>query len=316
MSGAGEDRRELLTGAIRQLRAARAHMEEAERARREPVAVIGAGVRLPGGVEDLDAFWKLLEDGTDAVTARVDGDDGRRHLSADPPSHGRWAGHLSTVESFDAEFFGIGEHEAAHVDPQQRLVLEVAWEAIEDAGLPLERLRSSDTGVFLGLYGSDYLALQLANPDAITAYTGTGGALSIAANRLSYLLDLHGPSLSVDTACSSSLYALHLACRALRQGDCELALVGGANVIASPLATLVAEKVDRTLPAVRCGRRRHRARGGLRDAGAAAGRGRAGRERPDPGPDPRHGGQPGRPIERSDGAESGCAERAAPARAR
>jgi acyl transferase domain-containing protein len=247
-----DDRRKLLEDAIRQLQVTRAQLEEVERARHEPLAVIGAGVRLPGGVDDLDAFWDMLRDGTDAVSPLVTGRDGRRPPSREPSTDKRWAGQLSNVDAFDAPFFGLGPLEADHMDPQQRLVLEVAWEAMEDAGLALERLQERDTGVFLGLYGTDYLTLQLTDPATINAYTGPGGALSIAANRLSYVLDLHGPSLSVDTACSSSLVAVHLACRALRQGDCDLALVGGVNVIASPLSTLITEKVLPLSPTGRC----------------------------------------------------------------
>jgi acyl transferase domain-containing protein len=247
-----DDRRKLLEDAIRQLQASRARLEEVERARHEPLAVIGAGVRLPGDVDDLGAFWDMLRDGADAVSPLVTSTDGRREPPRERSIDNRWAGQLSNLDAFDAEFFGVGPLEAAHMDPQQRLVLEVAWEAIEDAGLPLERLQERDTGVFLGLYGTDYLTLQLTDPATINAYTGPGGALSIAANRLSYVLDLHGPSLSVDTACSSSLVAVHLACRALRQGDCDLALVGGVNVIASPLSTLITEKVLPLSPTGRC----------------------------------------------------------------
>lgn len=249
---APDDRRKLLEDAIRQLQVTRARLEAVEHARHEPLAVIGAGVRLPGDVEDLDAFWDMLRAGTDAVSPLVTSTDGHREPSHASSIDGRWAGQLANVDAFDAEFFGLGPHEADHMDPQQRLVLEVAWEAMEDAGLALERLQGCSTGVFLGLYGTDYLTLQLTDPATINAYTGSGGALSIAANRLSYVLDLHGPSLAVDTACSSSLVAVHLACRALRHGDCDLALVGGVNVIASPLSTLVTEKVLPLSPTGRC----------------------------------------------------------------
>jgi acyl transferase domain-containing protein len=247
-----DDRRELLAQAIRQLRSARARLEEYERAAHEPLAVLGVGVRLPGGIDGPDAFWSLLERGGDAVTAFVGGSDGRRRRSPEAPVDGRWAGQLDAIDGCDTEFFELAEPEADHMDPQQRLVLEVAWEAIEDAGLPVQQLQSANTGVFLGIYNSDYLALQLANPSAINAYTGPGAALSIAANRLSYTLDLRGPSLAVDTACSSSLTAVHLACRALRQRDCDVALVGGVNVISSPLSTLVTEQVLPISPAGRC----------------------------------------------------------------
>jgi acyl transferase domain-containing protein len=252
MSAAAADaQRSLINGAVTQLRAARARLEELEYARHEPLAVIGAGVRLPGGVEDLDGFWDLLKDGVDAVSAQPQSTDGRRPAPAEPAAGSQQAGQLAAVDSCDAEFFGIGDLEARHMDPQQRLVLEVAWEAIEDAGLPVERL-PPNTGVFLGIYGTDYLTLQQSDPAAITAYTGPGGALSIAANRLSYVLDVHGPSMAVDTACSSSLVAVHLACRALRAGDCDVAIVGGVNVMVSPLSTRIVGKVLPLSPTGRC----------------------------------------------------------------
>ncbi|MEA2149277.1 MAG: hypothetical protein QOD69_1107 [Solirubrobacteraceae bacterium] len=248
---AADSHRSLLNAALRQLRAARARLEAVESESREPLAVIGGGVRLPGGVEDLDGFWSLLRDGTDVVCAQQLSPDGRRAPVPRTSPDGPWAAQLADVESSDAQFFGLGELEARHMDPQQRLVLEVAWEAIEDAGLPIEQL-PPNTGVFLGIYGTDYLTLQHHDPGAITAYTGPGGALSIAANRLSYVLDLHGPSMAVDTACSSSLVAVHLACRALRAGDCDLALVGGVNVMVSPLSTRIVEKVLPLSPTGRC----------------------------------------------------------------
>ena len=251
MSAAADAHRSLLDGAVRQLRAARSRLEAVQSERHEPIAVVGAGVRLPGGVEDLDGFWDLLRDGTDAISAQQMGADGRRRPAPRTATDGPWAAQLADVDSCDAEFFGLGELEARHMDPQQRLVLEVAWEAIEDAGVPVDEL-PPNTGVFLGIYASDYLTLQHHDPAAITAYTGPGGALSIAANRLSYVLDLHGPSLAVDTACSSSLVAVHLACRALRAGDCDVALAGGVSVMVSPLSTRIVEKVLPLSPTGRC----------------------------------------------------------------
>ena len=243
------DQRRLLEQALRQLREARSRLDRAERARREPLAVVGAAVRAPGGVEDMDGLWRLLSAGTDAVTRWHDDPTGRRDGSA--ADNGRWAGLLSQVDSFDAEFFGITSDEADHMDPQQRLLLESSWEAIEDAGIPAERLKDRSTGVFLGIYGADYLTMQFAGQADINAYTAPGGAHSIAANRLSYLLDLSGPSMVVDTACSSSLIALHLAVRALRNGDCDMALVGGVNVILAESAMSATEKV---LPMASSGR--------------------------------------------------------------
>ncbi|WP_425268911.1 type I polyketide synthase [Kitasatospora cheerisanensis] len=203
----------------------------------------------PGGVEDLDALWRLLDAGTDAVTPWLDDPAGRRDGTGRPT--GLMSGQLARVDGFDAAFFGIGSEEADRMDPQQRLVLEAAWEAVEDAGLPVERLRERSTGVFLGLYGADYLNAQLAGQADITAWTAPGGAHSIAANRLSYLLDLHGPSLAVDTACSSSLVALHLAARALRAGECDFALVGGVNLV---LAESMMNATGKVLPLATGGR--------------------------------------------------------------
>ncbi|MFB4263792.1 type I polyketide synthase [Nonomuraea sp. GTA35] len=246
------DQRKLLERALVRLRDTRARLAAAERAAREPISVLGAGVRLPGDVADLEAFWSLLRDGVDAVTPSVDTLDGHRPKPADRAENGRWAGLLTDVDGFDAAFFGISPAEAAKMDPQQRLVLEVAWEAMEDAGLPLETLQRAGTGVFLGVYNSDYLTLQYGEPGTINTYTAPGGAHSVLANRLSYLLDLRGPSMAVDTACSSSLMAVHLAVRALRQGECDIALAGGVNIILNPISTLVTEKVLPLAPGGRC----------------------------------------------------------------
>jgi phthiocerol/phenolphthiocerol synthesis type-I polyketide synthase C len=197
----------------------------------EPIAIIGIGCRFPGA-DGPSAFWRLLSDGVDAITEippdRWDADASQTAAAT------RWGGFLDQVDQFDPEFFGISPREAARMDPQQRLLLEVAWEAMEDAGQVPERLAGSRTGVFIGISTNDYGHFQLGQPALIDAYTGTGNALSIAANRLSYVYDFRGPSMAVDTACSSSLVAIHLACRSLREGECTAALAGGANVILSP----------------------------------------------------------------------------------
>ncbi|MEV5988022.1 type I polyketide synthase [Streptomyces sp. NPDC052051] len=205
----------------------------------EPVAIIGIGCRFPGGADGPDEFWRLLGEGRDAVTeVPADRWKAADFFDEDPTAPGktttRWGGFLQDVDRFDAGFFGISPREAARMDPQQRLLAEVAWEALEDAGIVPERLAGSATGVFVGVATNDYGHLQFQRLDQIDAHTGTGSALSIVANRLSYLFDLHGPSLSIDTACSSSLVAVQQACASIAQGDCTLALAGGVNLILSP----------------------------------------------------------------------------------
>jgi phthiocerol/phenolphthiocerol synthesis type-I polyketide synthase C len=204
----------------------------------EPIAIIGIGCRFPGA-DGPAAFWSLLSDGVDAITEvprdRWDAE------SCYPPNvttartaNTRWGAFLDQVDQFDAQFFGISPKEAARMDPQQRLLLEVAWEALEDAGQVPERLAGSRTGVFIGISTNDYAHLHHQRPELVNAYSGTGNALSIAANRISYAHDFRGPSMAIDTACSSSLVAIHQACRSLREEESSLALAGGVNVILSP----------------------------------------------------------------------------------
>ncbi|WP_257450671.1 non-ribosomal peptide synthase/polyketide synthase, partial [Archangium lipolyticum] len=222
----------------------------------EPIAIVGMGCRFPGA-DGLEAFWKLLSEGVDAIReVPRDRWDVDAYYDPDPTTPGkmntRWGGFLEGLERFDRSFFGISPREAARMDPQQRLLLEVAWEALENAGIVPEKLARTPTGVFVGISHSDYGVQQLAQTDLTDAYAGTGNALSIAANRLSYLLDLKGPSLAVDTACSSSLVALHLACRSLRSGESTVALVAGANVLLSPELTVNFSKAGFMAPDGRC----------------------------------------------------------------
>ncbi|GAA2632256.1 hypothetical protein GCM10010399_75700 [Dactylosporangium fulvum] len=207
----------------------------------EPIAVIGVGCRFPGA-PDPSAFWDLLDQGRDAVGGDVPGH----------PPMGRPHGLLPDVDTFDAEFFGISGREAVHVDPQHRLLLEVAWETLEDAGIPPASLAGSRTGVFVGISSSDYGRLLAREPELHAAYTGTGQALSVAANRISYALDLKGPSIAVDTACSSSLVALHLACRSLRLGEADTALAGGVNLLLAGDGTAVFEQAGMMAADGRC----------------------------------------------------------------
>ena len=222
------------------LEEAQARIAASEGAAREPIAVIGLGCRVPGA-DDPAAFWRLLRDGVDAV-GPVPG--GRFDLDAVHDAAGeasgrsvtREAAFLRQVDEFDPGFFGIARREAQGMDPQQRLLLEVSWEALEHAGQAPDRLGLSATGVYFGICTSDYGNLQSQAGDAalIDAHYTSGLAHSVASGRVSYVLGLQGPSISIDTACSSSLVAVHLACQALRTGDCRMALAGGVNVMLSP----------------------------------------------------------------------------------
>ncbi|MGW4063034.1 SDR family NAD(P)-dependent oxidoreductase [Amycolatopsis sp. NPDC004747] len=200
----------------------------------EPIAVIGLGCRLPGGIESPSAFWRFLDAGGDGIG---DVPEGRWETFAPAedlagvPSRG---GFLDDVAGFDAGFFGISPREAEAMDPQQRILLEVAWAALEHAGIPPATLRGTRTGVFVGLSATEYGSLTMTDVAGVDGWAGTGAAASIAANRLSYLLDLRGPSLTLDTACSSSLVAVHQAVQSLRRGESETALAAGVNVLLSP----------------------------------------------------------------------------------
>jgi acyl transferase domain-containing protein/thioesterase domain-containing protein/SAM-dependent methyltransferase/acyl carrier protein len=238
----------------------------------EPIAVIGIGCRFPGA-DGPDAFWRLLHGGVSAITEvpaqRWDADELYDPQPSTPGKmNTRWGGFLDQVDQFDAAFFRISPREARRIDPQQRLLLEVAWEALEDAGQTAERLAGSATGVFVGISNDDYARLQLSDLALDDAYAGTGSALSIAANRLSYWFDLRGPSMAIDTACSSSLVAVHLACRSLRSGECSLALAGGVNLILTPALTVNFTKAGFMAPDGLCKAFDSRADGYVRGEGA------------------------------------------------
>src|SRR5580704_13348477 len=196
----------------------KAELDAAREAPTEPIAIIGMGCRLPGGVNNVGEFWRLLREGTDGVCEVPSGRwDVETYYDANPAAPGkmytRQGGFLERVDQFDSEFFGISPREARNMDPQQRLLLEVAWEALEHASQPVDQLEGSQTGVFVGIGIDDYAKLQLKNlpTSSIDAYTGTGNAFCFASGRLSYLLGVHGPSIALDTACSSSLVTIHLA---------------------------------------------------------------------------------------------------------
>ncbi|MFD8600029.1 SDR family NAD(P)-dependent oxidoreductase [Kitasatospora sp. NPDC059646] len=237
-----------------------------------PVAVVGIGCRLPGA-DGPEEFWRLLTGGVDAVReVPADRWDAEALYDPDITVPGRmntkWGGFLDGIEGFDAEFHGISSREAERMDPQQRLALDTAWEALEDAGIPAGRLAGSRTGVFMGVSTFDHGTALWSSFEGIQPYDGTGGALSIIANRISYGLNLQGPSLVVDTACSSSLVAVHLACQALRAGEADLALAGGVNVITSPRIALSFSRSGLMAADGRCKPFDHRADGYVRSEGA------------------------------------------------
>ncbi len=209
----------------------------------EPIAIIGIGCRFPRA-NGPDEFWSLLKNGVDAISeVPANRWDIGQYYDPDPSVPGkmntRWGGFLDQVEAFDPDFFGIPPREAEKMDPQQRLLLEMAWEALEDAGQAVHHLAGTACGVFVGATNNHFGHLQASSPELIDAFSGTGGATSIIANRVSYCFDLRGPSMVIDTACSSSLVAVHLACQSLWGGESHpVALAGGVNVILSPVGTI------------------------------------------------------------------------------
>jgi acyl transferase domain-containing protein/NADPH:quinone reductase-like Zn-dependent oxidoreductase/NAD(P)-dependent dehydrogenase (short-subunit alcohol dehydrogenase family) len=239
------DHTALLKQALRTIEQMKQKLEEARQRDRQPVAVIGIGCRFPGGVQDPESFWQLLKHGREAISeVPADRWNIDAYYDPDPSKVGkmvsRFGGFLTDIDRFDAAFFGIAPREAAMIDPQQRMLLETAWETLERAGIAPRSLAGSCTGIYLGIASGDYAQLQLNAGDAglLDVHYASGNAHSVASGRLSYLLGLKGPSLSIDTACSSSLVAVHLACQALRSGECTLAIAGGVNLILAPQTTV------------------------------------------------------------------------------
>ncbi|MEC3982036.1 type I polyketide synthase [Amycolatopsis sp. H20-H5] len=223
----------------------------------EPIAVVGMSCRLAGGVASPEDFWRLLIEGRDAIS-EVPEERWASYLDASSENAAalrkttRFGGFLDNIDGFDAEFFGVMPREAELMDPQQRILLEVAWEALEHAGIPPMSLGGGDAGVFVGVGSDDYGRRLLEDLPRIEAWTGIGASMCAVANRISYALDLRGPSFAVDTACSASLVAIHLACRALASGETPLALVGGVNVMAGPGLTMVLDAAGAISPDGRC----------------------------------------------------------------
>jgi acyl transferase domain-containing protein/acyl carrier protein len=208
----------------------------------EPIAIIGIGCRFPGA-KDPDAFWQLLRNGVNAITeVPPDRWDINAFYDPDPAMpdkmNTRWGGFLDQVDQFDPQFFGIAPREAVSMDPKQRLLLEVSWEALEDAGRIPDHLAGSPIGVFIGISSYDYYELLMRNPRNVDGYAATGNNNCIAAHRISYVFDFTGPSMAIDTACSSSLVAVHLACQSLWSGESSMALAGGVQIMLSPWVTV------------------------------------------------------------------------------
>ena len=242
------------------LEEAEAKLEAIERAKAEPIAIIGIGCRFPGRSDTPEAFWQNLIEGREAIV-EVPPDRWaiEHYYDPDPEVPGkmvtRWGGFIDSVDRFDAERFGITPREARSMDPQQRLLMEVAWQALVHSGHGnLDELEGSATGVFIGIASDDYAQLQMEERGlrGIDTYFGSGAARSIASGRLAYYFGFHGPAVSIDTACSSSLLAVHQACRSLKDGECRMALAAGVNLILAPANTVALSKYQMMAPDGRC----------------------------------------------------------------
>lgn len=246
------------------------------RVAQEPIAIIGLGCRLPGGSDDWRSYWRMLESGTDAI---METPADRWNLqkfyvpgkTLPGKTQSKWGGYVTNIDQFDAPLFGISPREAASMDPQQRMLLDSAFRALEDAGQPLEKIAGQSVSVFVGISSFDYAVAGLSYQDrgVIDAYSNTGGSSSIAANRISYCFDLRGPSVAVDTACSSSLVAVHMACESIWRGEAAMALAGGVNALILPDFYVAFSQLGVMSPDGRCKTFDSRANGYVRSEGAA-----------------------------------------------
>ncbi|HZZ38231.1 MAG TPA: beta-ketoacyl synthase N-terminal-like domain-containing protein [Acidobacteriaceae bacterium] len=243
--------------ALAEIRRLRARVDDLERASAEPIAIIGMGLRLPGGATDEASFWALLREGRDAI--REIPPERWDWRSWDEPGVAgsgsgvsRFGGFINEPEAFDAGFFGIAPREAVMMDPQHRLALEIAWEALENGGYGSPAIQGSATGIFLGIGNSDYGRHIFRDAAAMDAYAGSGNSPAMVAGRLSYVLGLHGPAVAIDTSCSSSLVAVHEACASLRAGECTMALAGGVNLMLLPEAHVALSRAQMMAPDGRC----------------------------------------------------------------
>ena len=223
----------------------------------EPVAVVGIGCRFPGGVVGPEAYWTFLANGVDGIS-EIPPDRWNADEFYDPDvfapgrMSSKWGGFLPDVAGFDADYFGISPREAEAMDPQQRVMLEVAWEALEHAGIVPDQLAGFRAAVMMGVYYTEYQGISAANPDSIDAYSATGNAHAVAVGRIAYLLGLRGPAIAVDSACSSSLVTVHLACQSLRLRESDLALAGGVSLILRPETQIAMSKWGMLSPRGRC----------------------------------------------------------------
>ena len=240
---------------------------------REPLAIVGIGCRFPGGVDSPESFWKLLVQGRSGiieVPANRWNKDRYYHPDTSIPRkmHTKWAGFVDNVEMFDAQFWGISPREALRMDPQQRWLLECTWEALENAGYRASALKGSRTGVYIGIASNDYAQVQMTSPEDVDVHTNSGSTLSIASNRIAYLLDLKGPAVSVDTACSSALVAINIGCKDMWSGEIDAAFVGGVNALLTPDTSIGFSKATMLSPTGKCFTFDERANGYVRGEGA------------------------------------------------
>ena len=234
-----------------------AKLEKAEKQQPEPIAVIGMSCRFPGSSNSPEAYWEMMANGIDAITEipadRYNVDD---YYDPDHTTPGkmatRWGGYVDNIDQFDPQLFGIAPREAITIDPQQRMIMEVSWEALERAGYAPDSLDGYPGGVFVGICNSDYHEIVGDDLEKIDVYLATGSAHSVASGRLSYVLGLQGPAVTVDTACSSSLVSLHLAVQSLRNQECKMALAGGSNALITPRTTVTLSQANMMAADGRC----------------------------------------------------------------